>query len=106
MTYHSHRATRIDPSVRLSRLAAFIDPVKNQWKDESLQQALGSYDGFCQLLALDKAQKYLAQRRIHEVADWGSADLDAEGLTLQAELEQRQSVCTYSNTSRHRFRMI
>ncbi|KAL2263309.1 hypothetical protein VTK26DRAFT_7292 [Humicola hyalothermophila] len=86
-----HRASRIDPTTRLQRLTAFIEPVKNQWKDESLKQALGSYDGFCQLLGLDKAQKYLAQRRIHEIADWGLIDLDAEGLALQAELEQRQS---------------
>ncbi|KAK4185282.1 putative importin beta-related nuclear transport receptor [Podospora australis] len=87
-----HRATRIDPAVRLSRLTTFIEPVKNQWSDPSLQQALGSYDSFCQLMGLDRAQKYLAQRRIHEVADWGSADLDAEGLAIQAELEQRQSM--------------
>lgn len=87
-----HRATRIDQATRIERLKQFIDPVKNQWNDGSLKQALGSYEGFCQLLGLDMAQRYLAQRRIHEVADWGSADLDAEGLALQAELEQRQSV--------------
>jgi exportin-5 len=53
---------------------------------------LSSYAGFCELVGLDKAQRYLAQRRIHEIADWGAAELDAEGLALQAELEQRQSV--------------
>lgn len=58
-----------------------------------MKQSLGSYDGFCQLLGLDQAQKYLAQRRVHEIADWGSTELDAEGLALQAEMEQRQSVC-------------
>jgi exportin-5 len=78
--------------VRLSKLTAFIDPVKNQWKNDSLKQALGSYNGFCELLGLDKVQKYLVERRVHENADWGSTDLDAEGLALQAELEQRQSV--------------
>ncbi|KAK4159636.1 putative importin beta-related nuclear transport receptor [Cladorrhinum sp. PSN259] len=86
-----HRATGIDQATRLSRLAAFIDPVKSQWNDGSLKQALGSYDGFCQLLGLDKAQSYLAQRRIHEISDWGAVELDAEGLALQAELDQRQS---------------
>ncbi|KAK3384786.1 armadillo-type protein [Podospora didyma] len=87
-----HRASRIEPAVRLARLTAFIDPVKDQWKNESLKQALASYDGFCQLVGLDKAQKYLAERRIHEIGDWGSTALDAEGLALQAELEQRQSL--------------
>ncbi len=89
----SHRSTRIDPALRISKLSAFIEPVKNQWKNESLKQALGSYNGFCELLGLDKVQKYLAQRRVHEIADWGSTELDAEGLALQAELEQRQTVC-------------
>lgn len=89
----SHRATRIDPALRLSKLTAFINPVKDQWKNESLKAALGSYNGFCELLGLDKVQKYLVERRVHGNADWGSTDLDAEGLALQAELEQRQSVC-------------
>jgi hypothetical protein len=71
--------------------------VKNQWKNESLKQALGSYGGFCELLGLDKVQKYLIERRVHTIADWGSTDLDAEGLALQAELEQRQSVWHSSN---------
>ncbi|KAL2170402.1 hypothetical protein VTG60DRAFT_4888 [Thermothelomyces hinnuleus] len=87
-----HRATHIDPAVRLSKLTAFIDPVKDQWKNETLKAALGSYNGFCELLGLDKVQKYLTERRVHENADWGSTDLDAEGLALQAELEHRQSV--------------
>jgi exportin-5 len=78
--------------VRISKLTAFIEPVKNEWKNESLKQALGSYNGFCELLGLDKVQRYLIQRRVHEIADWGSAELDAEGLALQAELEQRQLV--------------
>jgi len=78
--------------VRLQRLNAFIEPVKNQWRDEALKQALGSYEGFCQLLGLDKVQKYIAQRQIHQITDWGEVDLDAEGLALQAELEQRQTV--------------
>ncbi|KAK4156421.1 armadillo-type protein [Chaetomidium leptoderma] len=86
-----HRATRIDPAVRLSKLTAFIEPVKDQWKNESLKQALGSYNGFCELLGLDKVQKYVIQRGIHNIADWGSTSLDAEGLALQAELEQRQT---------------
>ncbi len=43
-------------------------------------------------MALDKAQAYLMRRRVHEISDWGSVELDAEGLALQAELEERQNV--------------
>ncbi|KAK0750412.1 armadillo-type protein [Schizothecium vesticola] len=84
-----HRAARIDPGTRLSRLTAFIDPIKDSWRDESLKQGLASFDNFCQLLCLDRAQKYLAQRRFHEISDWGAVELDAEGLEIRNELEQR-----------------
>ncbi len=53
---------------------------------------MSSYPGFCELMALDKVQAYLMRRRIHEISDWGSVELDAEGLALQAELEERQNV--------------
>jgi exportin-5 len=87
----SHRATRIDQATRIQRLESFVEPVKAQWKNESLKQALSSYSGFCELIRLDKAQNYLARSRVHE-ADWGSVELDAEGLALQSELEERQTV--------------
>jgi exportin-5 len=78
--------------MRVSRLTEFINPIKDRWRDGSLTQALASFDGFCQLMGLDKAQKYLTQRHIHEIGDWGLAELDAEGFALQNELEQRQTV--------------
>lgn len=78
--------------IRVQRLNTFVQPVISQWQREPLKQALSSYSGFCELTALDKAQSYLARRRIHEVRDWGALELDAEGLALQAELEERQSV--------------
>ena len=43
-------------------------------------------------MGLDKAQKYLTQRQINTINDWGATELDTEGLALQAELEQRQTV--------------
>lgn len=93
-----HRATKIDPAVRLQRLETFIEPVKSQWRNQDLKRALDSYSGFCELMALDKAQRYLASRRVHEVGDWGSVQLDAEGVALQAELEERQQVSKHTTT--------
>lgn len=43
------------------------------------------------MMALDKAQDYLARKRVHEVKDWGSLLLDDEGKALQAEMEERQT---------------
>jgi len=88
----SHRASKLDQQSRILRLEPFINPVKALWNNEGLHQALSSYSGFCELMALDKAQQYLVRKEVHKIADWGSAPLDAEGLALQAELEERHGV--------------
>lgn len=92
LTSGSHRAEKINVEAKISKLREFIDPVKAQWQDESIQASLKSYAGFCELLALDKAQAYLAKHRAHEIQDWGSCQLDAEGLAIQSELEERLKV--------------
>jgi exportin-5 len=86
-----HRATRIDAESRVQRLQSFIEPVKAQWREESLRQSLSSFDRFCELLCLDKAQRYLGHRQVHKISDWGTVELDAEGVALQNELEERQN---------------
>jgi exportin-5 len=43
-------------------------------------------------MVLDKAQDYVSRKRMHEIQDWGSVELDEEGKALQAELEARQTV--------------
>ncbi|KAL7620026.1 karyopherin [Parahypoxylon ruwenzoriense] len=87
-----HRSTRLDQSTKAQKLRGFIDPVVSQWRDERLKQSLSSYAGFCELMALDKAQNYLARKQMQNISDWGSVELDAEGQALQAELEERQTV--------------
>ncbi|KAG9250164.1 armadillo-type protein [Emericellopsis atlantica] len=84
-----HRTDKINVDAKIPRLREFIDPVKSQWQDTTIQSSLGSYPGFCELLGLDKAQAYLAKHRAHEIQDWGSCPLDSEGLAIQAELEER-----------------
>lgn len=76
----------------MQKLQEFVEPIKAQWHNEELKKALSSYGGFCQMMALDKAQDYLARKRVHEIKDWGSMPLDDEGKALQAEMEERQTV--------------
>ncbi|KAI1411519.1 ARM repeat-containing protein [Hypoxylon sp. FL1857] len=87
-----HRSTRLDPATKAQKLRGFIDPVVAQWQNDGLKQALSSYAGFCELMALDKAQSYLTRKQMQNISDWGSVELDAEGQALQAELEERQTV--------------
>ncbi|KAI0157063.1 ARM repeat-containing protein [Hypoxylon sp. FL1284] len=87
-----HRSTRLDISTKTNKLQSFIDPVVGQWQDERLKQALSSYNGFCELIALDKAQSYLAKKQMQNISDWGAVELDAEGQALQTELEERLTI--------------
>ncbi|KAM0448650.1 hypothetical protein ACHAO4_008361 [Trichoderma viride] len=84
-----HRAKSVDTPAKVQKLREFVEPVKAQWQEENIKSAVRSYSGFCELLALDKAQAYLANRQAHKIQDWGSSELDAEGLALQNELEER-----------------
>lgn len=93
-----HRAPKLDMQLaaRVERLQTFIQPLIAQWGDDNLKNALATYEGFCQLIGLDKAQRYLANRRVDQIADWGSVELDDEGVALQTEIEERQQVCVLS----------
>ncbi|EWZ01667.1 hypothetical protein FOYG_01215 [Fusarium oxysporum NRRL 32931] len=93
-----HRATSVDAQAKIQKLREFIDPVKAQWQNETVRNSLESYASFCELLGLDKAQNYMANRRAHEIADWGSQELDAEGLALQNELEERLKLLPLRST--------
>lgn len=87
-----HRAQSIDVRSKVGKLREFIEPVKAQWQSAEIRTSIQSYHGFCQFLGLDKAQRYLKKHQAHQIQDWGSQDLDAEGLALQTELEERLKV--------------
>ncbi|KAI6709497.1 hypothetical protein JHW43_007995 [Diplocarpon mali] len=83
------RASKIEPDFRFQKLIAFVNPVKQLWQNPELDQALNSFVGFSDLLGLSKVKDYLASRRVHEIEDWGSYQLDSEGQSIQKELEER-----------------
>lgn len=88
----SHRATSIPPTARMQRLEAFIAPVKQLWQNPELDEALSSFNGFCELLGIGKVRNYLVSHRVHEVSDWSTMQLDNEGQVIQAELNERVKV--------------
>ncbi|RDW68001.1 hypothetical protein BP6252_09397 [Coleophoma cylindrospora] len=84
-----HRATSIDPEVRLAKLRNFVAPVEGLWQNPEMNQAILSFDGFCELLGLNKVMNYLVSRRADSIEDWGLYQLDAEGQEIQKELDER-----------------
>ncbi|GAP89848.1 putative nuclear import and export protein [Rosellinia necatrix] len=86
-----HRSRRLDRNTKVQKLQGFLDPIRDQWQDPRLKQSLNSHASFCELMGLDKAQGYVIRKRMHEIQDWGSVELDEEGKALQTELEARQT---------------
>ena len=64
------------------------------WRNPELGDAVSSFNGFCELLGLNKVKNYLVSRRANEIKDWGSHPLDAEGQAIQKELDERVRVST------------
>lgn len=84
-----HRNTKLAPEIRYQKLNTFIDPIKNSWQCRSLHQALISFDSFCDYVGLTRVKKFLNDRRVHEIKDWGLYQLDSEGHDIQLELDKR-----------------
>jgi exportin-5 len=76
----------------MSRLRAFVTPIKELWQTPDLTVSVESFETFCNLLGLGKVREFLISRRVHEVQDWGTFALDAEGQALQADLNERVKV--------------
>ncbi|KAH0557069.1 hypothetical protein GP486_005144 [Trichoglossum hirsutum] len=85
----THRATTIDPQLRESRLQNFVNPIKLSWQDAELTRSVSTFQGFCGLLGLGRVQEYLVSRQVHKIEDWSQYQLDAEGLAIQTELNER-----------------
>lgn len=92
LTVSSHRATSIPPTARMQRLEAFIIPVKQLWQNPGLDEALSSFNGFCELLGIGKVRNYLVSHSVYEVLDWSTMPLDDEGQAMQTELNERVKV--------------
>ncbi|KKY19910.1 putative nuclear import and export protein [Phaeomoniella chlamydospora] len=83
------RASNVDPELRWKKLVSFIDPLMQSWQDPDLTTSLSSFEGFCNLLEIDKVAAYMQTREATRIEDWSSTPLDEEGTYLQASMTDR-----------------
>lgn len=74
---------------RKRRLQEMVDPVVEQWQDHRLQESLTSMASFLSLLDLQNFPAYFRTRNAHNVNDWSSISLDAEGLAMRDAIQKR-----------------
>ncbi|KAL4901384.1 hypothetical protein BDW74DRAFT_160372 [Aspergillus multicolor] len=83
------RANNVDPYLRQSRLASFVEPIKQAWQDDGIRNMCSTFDGFCNLLGLQNVGPYMQSKQAQKLADWSEITLDAEGVRVQDEMTQK-----------------
>ncbi|KAL4740076.1 armadillo-type protein [Aspergillus similis] len=83
------RANNVDPFLRQSRLASFVEPIKQAWQDNEIRNKCSTFEGFCNLLGLQNVGPYMQSKQAQKLADWSEVPLDAEGKQVQEEMTQK-----------------
>ncbi|KAJ5614425.1 hypothetical protein N7528_008079 [Penicillium herquei] len=83
------RANNIDTNVRHTRLASFLEPIREAWQDEEFCRMSSSFEGFCSMLGLENVGSYMQNKQAHKLSDWSIAPLDDEGKVVQEEMTRK-----------------
>lgn len=83
------RANNIDPNLRRTRLASFLEPIQQAWQDEEFRRMSSSFEGFCSMLGIENVGSYMQAKQAHRLADWSSVTLDGEGKLVQEEMTRK-----------------
>lgn len=57
-----------------------------------MNHAVEGFPGFCDLLGLNRVRDFLVTRRVHEIQDWSTYQLDSEAQSIQKDMEERLKV--------------
>lgn len=75
--------------LRETRLESFLSPIKQSWDSPELRNTLSTFQGFTALLGIEWVQRYLIDRKVHQLEDWSAVTLDDEGKALQSEMNAK-----------------
>jgi exportin-5 len=93
------RANNIEPYIRQTRLASFVEPITQAWQDGEMRNMSSTFEGFCNLLGLQNVGPYMQSRQAQKLEDWTEAALDPEGKAVQEEMTRKFQV-KHSRTMR------
>lgn len=84
-----HRASGIDPEVRLARLRQMIEPVYTAWKDQALTSSLADVQTFCDSLGMVGIADFYKAYGFDRSVDWASQQLDEAGQARQTQIRAK-----------------
>ncbi|KAL2865836.1 karyopherin MSN5 [Aspergillus lucknowensis] len=83
------RANNIDPYLRQSRLASFVQPITQAWQDDEFRTMCSTFENFCNMLGLQNVGPYMQSRQAQKLEDWSEVPLDLEGKQVQEEMTRK-----------------
>ncbi|EAS28945.3 exportin-5 [Coccidioides immitis RS] len=93
-----HRAKDVDPHLRQARLRSFIEPLRQAWANDQFRQIISTFQGFCEVFALDQVHPYLQARQAQNIEDWSVITLDEEGKRIQSQMNSKFQSVPLRNT--------
>jgi exportin-5 len=84
-----HRASGVDPEMRLARLRQMLEPVYSAWNDQAFTASLASLQSFCDTLGLGGIAEFYKAYGFDRFSDWASQQLDEAGQARQAEIKAK-----------------
>lgn len=76
-----------------------MEPVRTAWQNEEFRNMSSSFNGFCELLGLEKVGPYMQSKQAASIEDWSAVPLDNVGKDIQGELARRFQVRTPRGSS-------
>ena len=84
-----HRASGIDPDVRMDRLSKMLGPVYDAWQNPQLTASLASMQTFCEGLGMGELAEFYKAYGFDRSADWAAQQLDEAGQARQADIKAK-----------------
>lgn len=84
-----HRASGINPEMRLARLRQMLEPVYSAWQDQAFSANLSSLHSFCEALGLGGIAEFYRAYGFDRYGDWAAQQLDEAGQARQAEIKAK-----------------
>lgn len=89
---YRQRASNVDPYIRETRLQAFVEPIRQAWQNEEFKSISSSFNGFCQMLGVERVGPYMQAKEAQKLEDWSAVPLDEEGKRIQEEMSAKFQV--------------
>ncbi|KAE9981484.1 hypothetical protein BLS_007313 [Venturia inaequalis] len=83
------KARDLDEATRLTRLRAMLQESTDVWTNQEFTESAQGFESFLTILGLGPLPQYLFSHNFHKLQEWGENFLDAEGIAIQANVNDR-----------------